>query len=64
VRGYVWDEKILPLATTPAELARLVMARSTTANFEEYRQQSAAIARLHPSVDAIASQMREFLSNV
>lgn len=60
-RGYVWDHMDLPLAKTPAELAKFVLERSSRRDFPRYQQQTARILRRTPALKAIGEDIRAFL---
>ncbi len=60
-RGYVWDESVMPLATTPTALADLVASRSQIESYESLAQQTVRIAALQPSPETLARQMSAFL---
>jgi hypothetical protein len=61
VRGYRWDINEIPLAQTPAELARLVYERSRVENFKEYAAGTEKIKKMAPEVCEIAAEVRKFL---
>jgi hypothetical protein len=61
VRGYVWDQVLLPTAGTPSELARLVIDQSELSNFDRYRRMTEAIAERTPSRVQVAEQIRAFV---
>jgi hypothetical protein len=61
VRGYLWDQAIVPLAASPAELAALVLERASVGDFSRYRAATEKIARLAPTIDAVGQEIRDFL---
>ena len=64
VRGYVWDQVMLPTAGTPSELAQLVIGQSELSNFDRYRRMTEAIAERTPSRVQVAEQIRAFVETV
>jgi hypothetical protein len=61
VRGYVWDQAMLPTAGTPSELARLVIEQSELSNFDRHRGMTGAIAEQTPSRAQVAQKVRAFV---
>jgi hypothetical protein len=61
VRGYRWDEKAVPLAGTPGELAEFVLARSRIEGSGAHRQAMASIHETTPSIFSVGKGIRSFL---
>jgi glycosyltransferase involved in cell wall biosynthesis len=61
-RGYEWREGTLPMAETPADLARLALNLTTRAAAQTARDQVAAVARLMPTLDEVGGLMRQALT--
>jgi hypothetical protein len=64
VRGYVWDDGILPLANTADELVDLVRQRTVRQSFATFSSATQRVANLQPPVQAIANAMRAFVMSV
>jgi hypothetical protein len=60
-RGYLWDEKRLPLAESPAELAQLVLERCTVSQFENRQEETQNIITITPTLATVGAQIRSFL---
>jgi hypothetical protein len=60
-RGYVWDEKLVPLAESPVDLAELVLDRCTTGQFSQHQQQTRQILAITPELMTIGAKIRTFL---
>lgn len=60
-RGYCWDEAILPLASTPNELAQAVKQRCNISSFHDNQKETLEIVRLTPTIHEVAARIREFL---
>jgi Glycosyl transferases group 1 len=60
-RGYLWERNLLPLAQSPAELARLVLQRSDKERVERHRLEAKSIADLAPDLAQAGEQIRQFL---
>lgn len=61
IRGYIWDEAVLPVAETPEELAAQVVQKSRLAEFATHQRQSNAIRNLTPTLSDVGTLIREFL---
>jgi len=61
-RGYCWDQNVLPLARSPAELADLVLERAVLTSIKKYQRQTADIRDRTPDIQTSANQIRAFLS--
>ena len=59
-RGYLWDEKLLPLADSPAELVQLVLDRCTTRRFEDHQQETKHILAITPGLVTVGKKIRTF----
>jgi len=64
VRGYIWDQTLLPTPATPASLAQLVIEQSRLSNFDRHRRMTQAIAAISPRVDTVGQQVRTFVRAV
>lgn len=63
-RGYLWDERIAPLASSPRELAALARERSVARNFAHFQRETTKIVALQPGSAELASGMRNFILRV
>ena len=61
VRGYVWDEGLLPLSRTPRDLVGLVMRLSIEENLDNWRERALLVASLAPSLGQTAEHLNAFL---
>ena len=59
-RGYLWDEKLLPLASAPTGLVQLVLERCTASRFEKYQQETKHILAITPELAIIGAKIRSF----
>jgi hypothetical protein len=64
VRGYIWDQAMLPTAGTPSELARLVIDQSEVSNFDHHRKMTEAIAGRAPGRAQVAEEIRAFVEAI
>jgi hypothetical protein len=60
-RGYHWGETTVPLADDPAQLAGLVCARASVAQFPAHRRATDAIIATSPDLGRIGAQIRDFV---
>lgn len=60
-RGYIWDDRVLPLAATESDLARMLVARSDLRAFDTYRLQTRSMFERQPRDRALAARVRDFL---
>lgn len=60
-RGYYWDETLVPLAKDPAQLARYVRRFGRLEEHENWRKRSIEIANKTPTIEKIATEIRQFL---
>jgi Glycosyl transferases group 1 len=60
-RGYHWDETAIPLADDPTELADLVLARTSTAQFPAHCRATDAVVATSPDRAHVAAQIRDFV---
>jgi hypothetical protein len=61
-RGYRWDWQKLPLADSPASLARLVLQRASKDAFERHCGGTAAIVAITSRIPDVAAEVRAFLT--
>lgn len=64
VRGYCWEESVLPPANSPHQLAQFVRIRSDITSFERLRSETLKIAQQTPSVNTVAQRIRQFVDNL
>ena len=63
-RGYRWDEKILPLADGPDELARLALRQAEKEQQEQARMGSRKIADLAPTLAELGDLLRKKMAEI
>jgi hypothetical protein len=63
IRGYVWDETIVPVARDVKQLLADINVRASLANFEYWRHQTTELASTMPTFRQIGKRIRDFLVN-
>jgi hypothetical protein len=62
IRGYVWDEAVLPVASTPGDLASLVVDYSAIKTFDHHKAMTDKVASLTPDMATVSRGIRSFLN--
>jgi Glycosyl transferases group 1 len=60
-RGYHWDEAAIPLADDASELADLVLARASIAQFPTHCRTTDAIIAMSGDIASVGAQIRDFV---
>jgi hypothetical protein len=63
-RGYVWDEKIQPFATTATDLASRIFENKSSSRVVTSSEATLKLAQLQPSREQAAKSLRQFLSAI
>ena len=63
-RGYVWADGSIPIAETPADLAKLALAQSKPETAQATREQVRAVVHSSPSVTDVAAKLRTALARL
>jgi len=61
VRGYEWNERVVPVAEDASDLAALVIERAQVERFDAHRRATEAIIAISPDLTTVGRRIRDFL---